>query len=352
MNNKKKLPLGEALTSTYLYDAYPLSVLPAHGNDYLEWFLSNYIQLNANKDIVKENNVFLEFYGPQALKSPFLNKQNILWSAFTNLGINVHDYVKLHIDQEYYIYCQVDEYYIPNRQAYQAYHFIHDLFVYGYNDIDRIYYILGYNKDFIFSESTCSYNDFEKGFRNNFMDKTKFVWSDKIRVFQYNNTYKYHFNLELVKHLLTEYLSGQNSYETLNRFDEPRYDRVYGIDVFDKVLEHLTIVKENSLSVNKSKEIYLDNRIFRLIMEHKKIMMMRMKYINEHFMDISDLLSSYKQVEEIAGKNHGISIKFRNNENVVLLDKLKENIKLIVTLDREVLQALVEKIGRNVYYER
>lgn len=35
MYSKKKLPVSEPLTNTWLYDAFPLSILAANGNKYL-----------------------------------------------------------------------------------------------------------------------------------------------------------------------------------------------------------------------------------------------------------------------------------------------------------------------------
>ncbi|WP_167957228.1 BtrH N-terminal domain-containing protein [Anaerosporobacter faecicola] len=340
---KNVLPLGESPIITFLYDANPLSILSAHGDTYFEWLISNYIQLNANKDIIKAKSVFLEFYGPQAWESPFLYKQIILRSTFVESGLKIHDFIKFYIDQGYYIYCEADDYYIPDRLPYQNLHLVHDMFVYGYDDIERVYYILGYNNKFTYAQSTCSYTTFEKAFYSESMNDVVNTWADNIRLLKYK-PYQYKFNMKLVKHLLSEYLSGQNSYETYNRFDEPRCDRVYGIEVYDKVLQHLTLVEENNKSDNKKKDIYLDNHIFRLLMEHKKLMMMRMEFINNRFVDISNLINAYKQVEQIASKSHGIAIKYWSNESLVYIEKLKQNITLIKKLECNILKDLLEKL--------
>jgi hypothetical protein len=124
---QKKLALGEAITKTYHYDSYPLSIIAAYGNEYMPWIFSNYIQLNANKNLLEKQEVFLEFYGSQGSQGfycPYLNIQKILWSSFVNLGIDIDTYIKKHIDQDYYMYFQVDEFYVPNRVSYGKLHVV------------------------------------------------------------------------------------------------------------------------------------------------------------------------------------------------------------------------------------
>ncbi len=346
MDRKRKLPISEPLTSTWLYDAYPLSVLAANGDNYLEWFLSNFIQLNANKDITIEDrhNVFLKFDGAVTNNAAYLNKQLISWTTFMNLNIDIHDYIKGHIDQGYYIQFQVDEYYIPTTWRYEKEHRVHDLFIYGYDDEKEQYNILGYNRQIIFEEGTCPYKNFEAAFKNNFLDKIDNFWADRIYFYQYNENDYYRFNTTLVKNSLIEYLCGINSYETFNRFYEQDLGVVYGINVFDKILEHIEIVKaKEKLEIKRGEEI-LDLRIFRLLKEHKKIMMMRIKYIDEHITEVKELLIEYREAENLAEKSHNLAIKYTVHPNTDLLDILYENVRRMKEIDKSVLAKLVVKL--------
>lgn len=346
MNRKKKLPVSEPLTSTWLYDAYPLSVLAANGDKYLGWFMSNFIQVNANKDItnVKRHNVFLKFDGAVTNNAAYLNKQLISWTTFMNLGIDIHNYIKRHIDQGYYIQFQVDEYYTPNSWRYEDKHNIHDMFVYGYDDEKELYNVLCYNRQLIFEENTCPYKQFEAAFKNNYLDKKENFWADRIYFYQYNENDHYSFNTKLVKNSLVEYLCSMNSFETLNRFYNQDLGLVYGIDVFDKILEHLSIVKEIEATQTKRGEPILDPRIFRFLKEHKKIMMMRMEYINEHITDVKELIMEYKEAERIAEKSHNVAIKYMISPNTNLLDMLYVYVEQLKKIDQIVLAKLVVKL--------
>lgn len=339
----KILPMVEPIIQTYHYDSYPISIMKAHGDEYLKWVLSNYIQLNAFKDIIKRQDVFLEFYGPQGFTAPFLNTQLVLWSAFTNLEININDYIIKHIEQEYYLYFQVDEYYIHNRKAYKNQHYIHDLLIYGYDEEEEIYNVVGYNQDFIYRESTVTFKEFQEAFCNNNIDKEENYWADRIFMFKYKDS-NYEFNIDLIKHLLTEYLNSKNTYERYNRFNNPTREKVYGLETYNKVLEHLDYAKRDIKCFKHLPEGHIDNRMFRLIMEHKQLMLMRLEYINKNITDISNIIKEYTLVVKIAQNSILLSIKYEITHSKKILDSLIENIKMIQEKDNILLNDLLKKI--------
>ena len=47
--------------------------------------------------------------------------------------MNIIEKLIMYIDRGYYIYMELNEYYIPNRPAYKNHNFYHDLLIYGYN---------------------------------------------------------------------------------------------------------------------------------------------------------------------------------------------------------------------------
>jgi len=59
---KKRLKFSVPDIQTYVYELYPLGIMDANGDEYKEWMLSNYVQLNSHDDIITEKEVFLAFY--------------------------------------------------------------------------------------------------------------------------------------------------------------------------------------------------------------------------------------------------------------------------------------------------
>ncbi len=47
----KILLVKEPIVKTYLFEAYPLTIMAAYGNEYEPWLLSNYIHIDCNNDI-------------------------------------------------------------------------------------------------------------------------------------------------------------------------------------------------------------------------------------------------------------------------------------------------------------
>lgn len=337
------LPLAEAKVKTYNFEAFPMSILGANGNEYYEWLYSNYIQLNCHKDIKKTGDIFLAFYDNQALKSPYLIKENTKWSTLTKLDINIHKYIEQYINMEYYLYFQVDEFYIPERGAYQKKHYLHDILVYGYNS-KKEYYVAGYNQEGFYISSKVTYNQFENAYNNNFIEKDNNEWADNIYLLKYNQKCHYGFNLSLVGKLIYDYLNSVNEFEVYKRYGESLSDTVYGIEVFDKVIEYLDYLQQG---IQPFKEYGIDNRIFRIIQEHKSIMLDRMKYINENNIYLEDLIDKYLEVCKLSNTCHLLAIKYRVLPKSSIIERLKNYIVVIRDKDKEILGELLVRLMKN-----
>lgn len=339
--NKKRLLLGEPIVVTYNYEAFPLSILAAYGENYLKWIYCNYIQLNAHRNIKKYGDVFLAFYDNQGIKSPFLKTQNVKWTSLSSLDINLHSFIKTHINLEYYLYFQVDEYYVPERGAFGKRHYIHDLLLFGYDDDKETYNIAGYNQEGLYTISKISYIQFENAFYANNIDKEENEWADNIYLFKYNSKYDYKFNIKLLKKLMSDYLNSTNSFEEYKRYDNPQADTVYGLEVYNKIVEYLHYLKAGEQPFT---QYGIDNRIFRLIKEHKLIMLERLHYINDYIIYIEDLIEKYKDVLDITNKCHILAIKYRLLPKERILDKLLNYIVIVKQADEDILSELLHKL--------
>lgn len=339
---EKILPLKEAKVVTYNFEAFPMSILEANGDEYYEWLYTNYIQLNSHNDIKKSGDLFLAFYDNQALKSPYLIRENTKWSSLSKLKISIHEYIEQYIDMDYYLYFQVDEFFIPERGAYKKRHYLHDILVYGYNS-GKEYYVVGYNQDGLYVTSKVSCSQFEKAFINNFVDKESNEWADNIYLLKYNKKCHYKFNLSLVIKLLCDYLNSENEFEQKKRYGNPLDDTVYGISCYDKIIEYLNYLQQG---VHPFKEYGIDNRIFRTIQEHKAIMYDRIKYLNENIVCINDLLIEYSEVCNLAKRCHLLAIKYRLSPKSSIIDRLKNYIIEIKEKDRKIIEKLLTRLQR------
>lgn len=120
-----------------------LGIMEANGNDYKEWMLSNYIQLNCHDDIYRDRDVFFAFYGDIGIYSPYLKVQKLSWSYVRMLGMDLIPLFKKSIELGCYLYFKLDEFYVPNRRTFGKSHYIHDNLILGYDE--ECFIVLGYN---------------------------------------------------------------------------------------------------------------------------------------------------------------------------------------------------------------
>lgn len=139
---------------------------------------------------------------------------------------------------------QVDEYYIPNRYAYHNNHWVHDIMVYGYDNEKQIYYITVYNEKFINCKGECTYSQLAEALKGNNEDFKEYDWIDRLNFYQYNPNGNYKFNVALVKLCLLEYTRGENSFYTYERFLNNSSEKVFGVKVYDVILQRLEVVKD------------------------------------------------------------------------------------------------------------
>ncbi|MGL5574717.1 MAG: hypothetical protein ACRDCW_04085 [Sarcina sp.] len=336
---RKKLKLTSSDIATYVYESYPLGIMKANGEEYKEWMLSNYIQLNSHDDIIGNKEVFLAFYDDVGIKSPFLKIQHFCWSIMSQYQLNFVEFFKQNIDIGCYLYFKVDEYYIPNRQAYKKYRYLHDIMIIGYDE--ERFIVTGYDNKGLCREMKIPYSVFMESLNSNKPDISKNEWEDDIFFIKYVKA-DYKFNIEAVKFALYDYLNSINRVEKSSRFSNPLEDTVYGLDIYDKVVNYLKIIKENGNIFIGG--VNIDNRVFRIIMEHKNIMLKRIELIKVRYSGFDDIYNKYIGVDKKATLVHLLAIKYEITANKKILNKLINLVEQIKYEDKEILGELYKRI--------
>lgn len=336
---EKKLDFKLADVSTFVYEGYPLGIMSIHGDKYKEWMLSNYIQLNCHENIVEEKCVFLAFYGDIAINAPFIKKEHLCWSILSQYKLDLVSFLKENIDLGCYLYMKLDEYYIPHREAYHNFHFLHDNLIIGYGEDYFIF--VGYDEYGFCSEKKININAFLEGLENNRPDINKNQWQDSIYFLRYAEA-DYAFNINLVKTSLGDFLYSECSMDKIKQNSNPLEDTVFGIKIYDKVDEYLNIlINEGNIFWGG---INIDNRVFRIIMEHKNLMVERMKMIQLKNGGVGDLLEQYQKTNKLATAMHYTAIKYQLSANKNLLNKLRDGIVQIKQDDVKILGELYKRI--------
>jgi hypothetical protein len=395
----KNLNLGEPLVRCLLYDAYPLSILATKDN-YLGWFYSNYIHLcchnnyltddlyfDENKTWVynnqedqtiyenktwfynnqedqtiyepinknkyrKKNKIFLEFFGPsQALFSPFIKFEILSWKVLIDSNIEIIELIKHHIENNYYFYGFINEYYIPESSFYLKEHFIHDFLIYGYDDRRGLFLTAGYSfynsQEMIYTTSKIKYNDFYNAFINKDQCENVFNWNDNIYFLTKNSNTRYNVDLSMVIESLTDYLNSKNISDKYLRYCNSIKSMNFGVSVYSKIIEYYALVLDD--------KYFSDVRIPFLLWEHKKCMVARFEYINNIFRYI-DFPSNYHDKLLIIEKETKtliyILIKYILTKNKKILQKSVNTIKNIRSLEYETLNYVCDFYSSKLKYKQ
>ncbi|SET14569.1 cysteine peptidase family C39 domain-containing protein [[Clostridium] polysaccharolyticum] len=342
MRRKVVLKLDKPIFDVYNYDAFILAILAGNSDNYFSWVFSNYILVKANRDLSKNGDVFLRFADAESIKTELLSRQFLSWSTLSKLNLNINEIVRKLIDLEYYAYFQVDEYYIPHTFSYQREHFVHDILIYGYDIEKQIYYISGYNEEFLFSRKICTFAEFQNALYANKCEKDK-VWTDRIRFYKYDHTKQFPLNIKLIKLYLEDYVRAKSTFASYERFNCDKEDVVYGIGVYDVILEHIEQVKKSRSHQEKMRN--LDFRIFRFLLEYKKVMLMRLECISKNDIDLGEIFEEYKEECVRSEKTHGLAMRFELLNDTSILDKISRNILEMKKYDSIILEKVIGRLS-------
>ena len=284
----KKLPLGHPPISSYLFHAYPLSIL-AQENRYLPWFYNSHIQLFSfpgeelkfyTHPFSTQHEICHLYY--QAC--PLLDVQSIDRDTLTPSAVEFIRWIKDRIEQGYYVQIDVDFYDLPNKPHYQCSHFIHEVLISGYDDIEQVFSVSGYDEKGYYTTEPLSFAIVQKALSWNkemylqqvlHNDQQMPPWfaaamQDRPRVFLYKYLGEQTTLLDIssINEQLDDYLLAHNTAERYRSLARPRLGGTWGIGIYKILKEHL--------EVSGCGPTIFTPIIWRILWEHKKCMLGRL----------------------------------------------------------------------------
>ena len=134
---KKILPFNiNPPVISYQHHAFPLGVLFTN-ESFINDFVSNYVHLfYLRNDAIDPHAINFYRNDDYFAKDCFI-KNMIMANGGNRFLIDYtlesfSDMLVFMIDNGYYVYGLIDEYYLPNRRAYKIKHWTHDFLIYGY----------------------------------------------------------------------------------------------------------------------------------------------------------------------------------------------------------------------------
>lgn len=189
--------------------------------------------------------------------------------------IDIVEEIMFMLEQGYYTYLYLDEYFIPHRDAFRTFHFTHDNLINGYNQLLKKFSIFGYSKSRQVP-TLAAIEDVRSGFKQ--LCQAHNLTSDI--VFYRPGSIEIPYSID---YFFKELLEYKNGYHWLDR-----KDCYYGIDCYKGLHEyynHLEMIGE------------IDIRLPYKLLEHKKLLIERVEYFLYHYSDKKkyQLLQKYKR---------------------------------------------------------
>lgn len=264
MQKSVELKIIEPIYSTYHYQGCASAII-ADNPSIRNWYLNNAVTLQCNRNFL---------YGMSTPEvsvkdswiwgNPHIEKKRF-WPEL--LGSSTNAVIRNLLDAGYYVnYIGVDDYYVEGKSWYQEKHFNHDCLICGYDQEEKTYSIYAYDKSWVYRVFKTSQKSFDAG-RKSEMEKGNYggFWVFKPK--------KDNVKLEpkIICDKIKEYLNS-----SLDKYPLYVNDMVYGVAVYDYIAMYLNKLFDGSIPYEK-----MDKRIFRLIWEHKKAMLERIRAVEE-----------------------------------------------------------------------
>lgn len=317
MATRRILPIAEPDLVSYPHLAYPLAMLQTD-NEAQRWVYSNYVQLYLSD---RGDEMMMDFFTPNPFDyfvpilhcSPRMSRRLVRRSYASFV-----DFVRCCIEEDYYLWTHVDEFYIPGTTAYQNKSYPHGIMIHGYDDERRTFHVVGYLSNQRYGSCEVGYDDMERAYFDFEPTEWKTYTEHSILLKTYPNFLKANaFNLPWVMDQLRDYLHAMPSDQRMPAYElQLPSPHAWGITVYDRLQERLQRNIEGTYLV--------DHRSFYVLLEHKKMMVRRIAYMERegYYSCSAETAEGWRNLEKQASVNLSLILKYwmtRDNKHLELL---------------------------------
>ncbi|MFS1512194.1 hypothetical protein VQL36_07140 [Chengkuizengella sp. SCS-71B] len=347
---KKSLKVNYPMITSYPRHAFNLAIISTIENS-IPWVFSNYVQLRCHTQSLHEKYIYADWfefdaYNPTLDDNPLVYYQIIYRELILKYTNNIVEFTIDWINDGYYFFTHLNEFYVPNTRAYQFRDFPHSNLIFGFDKVEESFEIAYFDKDGKLAFGKIGFEDYANSFNTLVVsqDYLKYNYLVKPR-----DSFDYKYDAKTNLQTFKDYLQG-------NRAMDLHYDRYrmfgtnvdqfdFGIDVY-KNLEIYTIYLEEA-------DIVYDIRPFHILWEHKSCLKKHLQYINE-----LNLLGNYpvldnmlKEVEDQTKKLRNLFLKVAylhmNTEKTDLnaIKKVRERLIKLKNEEIKFFESLIEQLS-------
>jgi len=324
---RKKLTVAEPPKTSHQFLALPLSIIFTSEKDILNWYYSNFIQIYTAR--FHDENVIVRLYDNED-QNDYEPLQNVKISGSRlQVGDEIIEMYKRFIDNEYYIYTFCDDAYISTMNI--IVHRMHDILIHGYDDETENFNVYAYNGPKLV-EFNVSYEDFIKAYESDFTRDY-----GHLTVLYKKKNQEFNINIEKIKWHLLDYYEGVNTLKRERPYGAAHYKAQWGIKIYDELIHLCDLRIQKNRNIGMA-EIYC-------FYEHKKDMVNRVRYLNEHtpLKCTESILKLFEETEKSAKRFANFINKIKmKGYNTQDFEKIEQRIKHVEELDKEALSRYIE----------
>lgn len=305
---------------TYNNIAYPLSIIFSNCQYANDWLFFNSFLLKYGTEV---NDVTLNL--------PY----NIDWDCFEkNImdqdNSDINDVIEKLKDNQY-VYLAVDERFILNRSAFQSKTFIHDVLIYGFDDIKQLFYIVGFDKQHKYTCQQISFANLSSAItsaKNFSFDPYSYEFfgaqnnfSLKLKLPLFNN---FKINYNILNQLITSHLIGKEFYSHRG------YLCYSGLQIYKKVL--------------KDKEALIDYRNWNIIKEHTQFIF---QYMYDRFPQLFGEVLNPNSLIDITNLCLQLSLKYKLDKKESTMQRLRHTVELLYEQEKYFFNHILQSLDQS-----
>ena len=322
---KIELPLAEPLYSTYHYQGSSTAIL-VDNPSIRNWYLNQVMILTCTRKFLNG------FTTPEIgiaesswNANPYIDRK---WYVMEFLEGHIHFVIRKLLDAGYYVcFNGIDDYYLEGKSWYRQRHFNHDGCICGYDHENKTYCIYAYDQNWIYQKFWATQKSFEAGRKAQFKKK------------QYGSICgikpkgdQIAFSHETALKKIAEYLDSN-----LEKYPETEEGTVSGIVVHDYIAKYIGKLYDGSVPYEK-----MDRRVFRMIWEHKKVMLERIKLIEDVLSLEHSLSDAYTSVVREADNCRMLYAAHHMKQRNSVLPMIQKKLMSLKEKEKEILENLLE----------
>lgn len=303
---KKELKIFKPLLSGRLHITYPMIAFMQHKDG--ETFLYNSF---LNIECLKEGYDLNLCYTTLIEKEYCYDLHHInIWKKYEDfLEEKKMDLVSAIIDEnnkENYVYIAFDDFYLPGKKKQK--HFLHINMIYGYDDVEKVFFSVGYDSEGVYRKLLIPFETAEKAF-------TSFR---TVEAYRPNHDVNYSFDKQYFFLQVEDFLASEHNFVTEEDMNEcylSKKDFFYGLKVYDRVEEHLL------RHMNGGE---LDFRNIHQLYELSQLNMKRMSYLKENLgFNISyELIGMSSDIFRVSEVMRILTLKSQIKDDKILIERV------------------------------